>query len=205
MPENAAELRSRIQALRKSLDPSERARIQKRIDIQLFGLLRDRLRPAAGRCWGLHRPLPWEWSLPVSTGFLRESGVALVYPRMRDPADRSQGMSWHLADESIPAHWEACRGMPLLLEPRGDLPEIDPARMDGVWVPGVAFSERGERMGTGGGFYDFFLARHPSLVRVAGAADFQLLRELPGQRPDEPRMSHIAGEERVLSFTDDGN
>ncbi len=200
MSEPAAELRARIQARRKSLDPREHGRIEKLLDIQFFQYLREVILPKPGQCWGVHRALPWEWSLPVSLQFMRESGVALAYPRMCDPMDRAAGMNWHVADESVAEHWVRCSSMKNLFEPHHDLPEIDPERMAGVWVPGVAFSERGERMGTGGGFYDTFLAHHPELFRVAVAADFQLLPELPGQRPDEPRMSAIVGQDRVLSF-----
>lgn len=201
MAETAAELRARLQARRKSMDPREHEHFQKLLDIRFFTYLREVIRPRPGQCWGVHRALPWEWSLPLSLQYLRESGIALAYPRMCDPADRSAGMNWHLADESLSADWVRCASMKSLLEPRHDLPEIDPGRMAGVWVPGVAFSERGERMGTGGGFYDTFLALHPKLFRVAVAAEFQIFAILPGQRPDEPRMSAIVGQKKVLSFS----
>jgi len=201
MSETVAQLRARIQARRKSLDPSEHGRVEKLLDIQFFHFLRDVIRPRPGQCWGVHRALPWEWSLPISLQFLQESGVGLAYPRMCDPADRAAGMNWLLADESLAEHWIPCSSMKRLLEPRHDLPEIDPERMAGVWVPGVAFSERGERMGTGGGFYDTFLVRHPELFRVAVAGDFQILPELPGQRHDEPRMNAIIAQSRVLLFS----
>ena len=200
MAESASSLRRRIQLLRKSLISEERLRTQRLLDIQFLKLLKSALSPSAGQCWGMYRSLPWEWALPVSTRFLQERGVALAYPRMRDPFDRTQGMSWHLADESIGEHWVSSASVKELLEPCSALPEIDPAHMVSVWVPGVAFSEKGERMGTGGGFYDFFLSQYPYLNRVAAAAEFQLFAELPEQRPDEPRMSFLVTEQRLLSF-----
>ena len=39
-------------------------------------------------------------------------------------------------------------------EPRPDLPEVPPAAVDWALVPGLAFDERGFRLGRGAGYYD---------------------------------------------------
>jgi 5-formyltetrahydrofolate cyclo-ligase len=119
---------------------------------------------------------------------------------MRDLANRQMGMAWSVVDERHAQDWRPCPGMKALLEPHELLPEVDPATFDGVWVPGVAFSERGERIGAGGGFYDTFLGQFPALFRVAVAAEFQVFSSLPDQRPDEPRMSVIVSESSVRFF-----
>jgi 5-formyltetrahydrofolate cyclo-ligase len=57
---------------------------------------------------------------------------------------------------------------------------LDPAALDVVITPGVAFDRSGGRIGYGGGFYDRFL-RRTDAIRVGVAFDLQLKdAELPG-------------------------
>ena len=51
-------------------------------------------------------------------------------------------------------------------------------------MPGVAFDRDSHRVGYGGGFYDRYLEKHPSLERVAVAFDFQILPEVPTEPTD---------------------
>ena len=61
---------------------------------------------------------------------------------------------------------------------------IDPAQIDCVIVPGVAFDVRGNRLGLGGGFYDRFLPRAVNAKKIALAYDFQLVDSLPTEAHD---------------------
>lgn len=76
-----------------------------------------------------------------------------------------------------------------MLEPAAELPVIDPAVIDIVLVPGVAFDRRGGRLGFGGGFYDRFLPTTPAL-RVGVTFDACLVDELPCTGADQ-RMDWI--------------
>ncbi len=76
-----------------------------------------------------------------------------------------------------------------MLEPAADLPVVDPALLDIVLVPGVAFDRRGGRLGFGGGFYDRFLPTTPAL-RVGVTYDACLLEELPCTEADQ-RMDWV--------------
>jgi 5-formyltetrahydrofolate cyclo-ligase len=59
-------------------------------------------------------------------------------------------------------------------EPIADGPVADdPTAL--VLMPGLAFTERGERMGYGGGFYDKFLAAEPNHPTLALCYDFQMV------------------------------
>ena len=55
-----------------------------------------------------------------------------------------------------------------------------------VLMPGMAFTEKGDRMGYGGGFYDKFLASEPSHSTVALCYAFQMVESLPTEEYDIP-------------------
>jgi len=63
---------------------------------------------------------------------------------------------------------------------------VDPGEASAVLVPGVAFDERGARLGYGGGFYDAFLAEiDPRVPRVGLCFDLQIVEEVPTGADDE--------------------
>ena len=76
-----------------------------------------------------------------------------------------------------------------MLEPAADLPVVEPAMLDLVLVPGVAFDRGGGRLGFGGGYYDRFLPTTPAL-RVGVTYDECLADALPCGGHDQ-RMDWI--------------
>lgn len=76
-----------------------------------------------------------------------------------------------------------------MLEPAADLPVVDPAALDVVLVPGVAFDRRGYRLGFGGGYYDRLLPTTPAM-RVGVTYDCCLTDALPCGEHDQ-RMEWI--------------
>ena len=70
-------------------------------------------------------------------------------------------------------------------EPIADGPVADdPTAL--VLMPGMAFTENGDRMGYGGGFYDKFLASEPDHPTVALCYAFQMVESLPTEEYDIP-------------------
>ena len=55
-----------------------------------------------------------------------------------------------------------------------------------VLMPGLAFTETGDRMGYGGGFYDRFLADEPNHPTLALCYAFQIVENLPTEEYDIP-------------------
>ncbi|MDT0576915.1 5-formyltetrahydrofolate cyclo-ligase [Croceicoccus sp. F390] len=70
-----------------------------------------------------------------------------------------------------------------IAQPSGNAALIEP---DVVFLPLVAFTPDGCRLGQGGGFYDRLLARHPALVAIGLAWDVQCTQSLPMQPHDQP-------------------
>lgn len=74
------------------------------------------------------------------------------------------------------------KGIP---EPVADEPVADdPTAL--VLMPGVAFTENGQRIGYGGGYYDKFLANEPNHPTVALCYGFQIVPQLPTESYDIP-------------------
>jgi len=68
-------------------------------------------------------------------------------------------------------------------EPVAACRAVDPAEVELILVPGVAFDRRGGRLGYGGGYYDRFLQACPA-PRVALAFDLQIVDAVPREDHD---------------------
>ena len=70
-----------------------------------------------------------------------------------------------------------------IMEPRIDCRICEPE--EGLLLmPGVAFDEQGHRVGYGGGYYDRYLEKHPHLIHIALAFEFQIFPEVPSEKHD---------------------
>lgn len=74
-----------------------------------------------------------------------------------------------------------------LRHPGAHCPAVDPAVIDLVLVPGVAFDRAGRRLGRGKGFYDRFLARlAPGCTTIGVCMTEQLVPAVPADGHDRP-------------------
>lgn len=68
---------------------------------------------------------------------------------------------------------------------------VDPAEIDLIVVPGVAFTAQGDRMGRGKGYYDKYLAQlRPEAVKVGVCYHHQVVEQLPTE-PHDIRMDTL--------------
>ena len=70
-----------------------------------------------------------------------------------------------------------------IMEPRIDCRICEPEK-GLLLMPGVAFDEQGHRVGYGGGYYDRYLEKHPHLIHIALAFEFQIFPEVPSEKHD---------------------
>lgn len=94
---------------------------------------------------------------------------------------------------------ELAPGLWGILEPKPETRRpVEPADIDLVIVPGVAFDRSGNRLGYGGGYYDRFLPTlRPGAQTVALAYSFQVVEALtPG--PSDVPVRCVVTEEEVI-------
>ncbi len=80
--------------------------------------------------------------------------------------------------------------------PASDAP-IEP-QPDLAVVPGLAFTRTGLRLGMGGGYYDRYLAEHPTTFTVGIGYHWQLLPDLPHEPHDQPVQAVVTDRETIL-------
>ena len=98
--------------------------------------------------------------------------------------------------ELVPRAAPPGRGIP---EPKPEaVRPVDAAKMDLFVVPGLAFDERGHRIGKGADFYDRLLADvAEDIPIVAPAFELQIVPEIPADGHDI-RVNWIVTEKRVI-------
>ena len=64
-------------------------------------------------------------------------------------------------------------------------------------MPGAAFSDKGCRIGYGGGFYDRFLQKN-RISSYALAFDFQIVDEVPFSPEYDLKVDYIVTEKRII-------
>lgn len=132
---------------------------------------------AAARCVALFDAMLVEPHVELLWGLAPRR---FVYPRVHE-----EGLVLH----EVPV-LEALQAAPgaRYREPQpGAYAEVDPAEVDAIVVPGLAFTREGLRLGRGGGYYDRLLAAlAPSCAKIGVCFEVQIVPELPLEPHDIP-------------------
>jgi 5-formyltetrahydrofolate cyclo-ligase len=167
-----AALRVAALAARRSLRTGERATASQAVVERLTVL--PELRRA--QVVLLYAALAEETDVGAMIAPLHGRGARTVFPRVR--GDRLE----LVAASDLRTLQLGYRG---IQEPVG--PAVDPAIIDAVIVPGVAFDPHGGRLGQGGGHYDRLLATLPSrTVRIGVCFAGQVVPAVPRDDHDLP-------------------
>ena len=124
-----------------------------------------------------------EWDTSVLLDDAWAAGKTVVVPRCRKGGMMDLCIITGLCDLEPGAYG--------IMEPRADCPIVNEAAIDFAVIPCLCCSEKGERMGRGGGFYDRFLERYK------GPAVLPCRREL--LRSDVPMEPHDAVVPHVIT------
>ena len=167
-----AALRRRIREQKRAMTEEEIVQRSKRLG-ELF--LQSELYRKAKTIYGY---LPYNQevrTIPILEQALRD-GKTVAVPKVYGETMRFICLN----DLSLVAKGYA--GIP---EPIADAPVAeDPTAL--VLMPGLAFTQNGDRMGYGGGFYDRFLAQEPDHPTLALCYAFQMVEQLPTEEFDIP-------------------
>ena len=138
---------------------------------------------------GLYRAAEGEAPAAGYARYFAEAGYRIALPRIEGP-----GAPMHFHAHTDPfGESDLFEGPMKLMQPPEDAAKLVP---NVVFVPLVGFTERGERLGQGGGFYDRWLAEHPEAVAIGLAWDVQLVDELPLE-PHDRSLTAIVTPTRI--------
>jgi len=181
-------LRRELLAARDALPEATRAAAAAAIVARLAALPSF----AAARCVLLTLPYRSEWDTRALVRIAIAAGKTVAIPRVDTAARMLEARA--IVDPDVDAE-PGFRGIP---EPRAGRPRIEPAAIDWVLVPGVAFDAAGRRLGYGGGYYDRLLPLvPPSTPRVAGAFDLQIVPRVPAA-PHDLAVDAVVTESRAI-------
>ncbi|WKZ33599.1 MAG: 5-formyltetrahydrofolate cyclo-ligase [Thermodesulfobacteriota bacterium] len=126
-------------------------------------------------------------------------GKEVFYPRIVRPGGVECGFenARRLRFFRVRSLDELSTGSYELSEPPAGNQASDASGLDLIVVPGVAFDERGGRLGFGKGYYDAALAS-ANCPKIALAYDFQVLKVNIPLEPHDVPVSAIVTEKRVI-------
>ena len=177
-------MRRNILALRKKLGAAEAEILSKKITNSLISL--DIFKKSD--VIALYVPIKNEVDL---MSLLSEKGKRFVFPRVENGTKKLTFYEAASADDFE-------KGSFNIPEPKTTLNKVDIENIDLFLVPGVAFSEKCERIGYGGGFYDTTLKYKNKNARTLGIAFSSQIVGEGFSEPFDERLDAVATPERIF-------
>lgn len=122
--------------------------------------------------------------------FFQERGHTLALPFL---ADRESAMTFRVHTDPFEQS-DLVEGSFGLYQPAASAKELAP---DVLFVPLIAFTADGNRLGQGGGHYDRWVADHPQAIRIGLGWDIQEVDALPLE-PHDQRLHAVVTPTRFL-------
>ena len=176
-------LRKRARRIRDAVPPADRARLSARI----CGRARTLLTAAGAHTVMVYVSFRSEVETAGLIDELRRTH-RVAAPRVADAG---------CMDAMLLAGTPLVRGRLGILEPPATAAVVEPASIDAVLVPGLAFDPAGYRLGYGGGYYDRFLVGCARALRIGLAFEAQMVDSVRPHAHDQP-LDHIVTERRVI-------
>jgi 5-formyltetrahydrofolate cyclo-ligase len=123
-------------------------------------------------------------------------GKSVIVPRI---LGAKKSNDWRMIAVRISTFDNLKPGRYGIREPAGATPFDGP--IDVCIAPGIAFTERGDRLGSGFGHYDQFLAKHPVKTTLGLAFECQIVPHIDHE-PHDRRMDIIVTDQRVIRCQD---
>lgn len=123
----------------------------------------------------------------IETLFKTNKKIAI--PRCRE----NGRMTFHI----ITSMSQTSKGKYGITEPDESLPVPEYSENTVALIPGLSFTEKGERLGYGGGYYDRFLAEYPFIYTIGVTYEELIAASLPCL-PHDLTVCALATEERMV-------
>ncbi|MBR2782482.1 MAG: 5-formyltetrahydrofolate cyclo-ligase [Oscillospiraceae bacterium] len=176
-------IRTRMRKLRKEISPEIRAENCRKICTNLFSL----------PVWQTAESIYLYLSLPdeIDTSEIWKEAVRSG-KRVAAPKVHGKTMDFFWLDPETGLETGAFG----ISEPVGAEPALDPSAL--ILVPGLAFSQDGNRCGYGGGYYDRYLSLHPGHTTIGLCYAFQIIPDCFPSPHDLP-VDFIITESGILN------
>jgi 5-formyltetrahydrofolate cyclo-ligase len=181
------ELRRRLRAERRAFADALPAQVRALVFHRPPGPLLELV--PVGKRIGLYHAGPGEAPAGGYARFFSERGHAVALPWF---ADRASQMSFRAYRDPF-GETDLGPG-PFGLQPERTAEQIEP---EVLFIPLIAFTPDGHRLGQGGGHYDRWLAGHPDALRIGLAWDMQEVPEI-AHEPHDMRLHAVVTPTRVL-------